>query len=142
MAKRPANKRAARLRVVLPVPPVPRYVDYVSVLPPNIKAKDCMSLEIIYRTLEDYGVFPGDRCLVHKTREVQNGDLAVWRETDEPESTQYLSRFYTSPGGRVRFEHTREGERQAIVHLAEEVIIIGRVFSVERDGRVTRTFET
>jgi hypothetical protein len=138
MAKRLASKRAARLRVA---PPTPQYVDFVSPIPPSVRLEDCEARTIADRTLESYGVLPGDQCLIHKTKEVQSGDLALWRETDEPESTAYLSRFYTSPGGRVRFEHTRDGERRGVVRLAEKIVIIGRVFSVERNGRVARTFE-
>ena len=42
----------------------------------------------------------------------------------------------------TRRQVAEDGERGGVVRLAEEVVIFGRVFSVERDGRVARTFET
>jgi SOS-response transcriptional repressor LexA len=92
------------------------------------------------RSLEGFGIFPDDQLLADCKSEVRSGDIVVWHISDNPKGLRHVRRFYTSPGNRVRFERTEDGERKAIVYKREEVVIVGRVFSVERDGRVVKTF--
>lgn len=128
------HKPKSRLRAV---EPQPVYHQYISPLPPNVTPEDCMALEITNAAqLFGYGIFPGDLCLGFRTKDIQSGDMVYWRKASDPEGTNYFGRFYPSPGGRVRFEGIEEGERAVLVYRSEEVVIWGRLFAVERGGRV------
>jgi hypothetical protein len=92
-----------------------------------------------------FGIFPGDHCLCVKTNDIQSGDLVLYRAAGVAPSramgwipsNTFIWRYYPAPGGRIRLETNPidMDERKSRVYKSEEIVILGRVFAVERNGQ-------